>query len=556
MTKTFPIDFVRQVIEQTLLEEHNKQPSKYFGGRNQVNLFSFYEQLQKDDEVNRYVECYRDLVDQQNRTGLIMNGTIIAPENPTITNLYQCLIIPMSFTCSFRVKLGDRDSAINTINHLIETLKGRKCDIAEFENGELFKVGTIANENDGEPYVENGDYIGQWSWSTRPLPLNTRIENILSTLSGQGIEYGTSGYPKYLYYGYRNTNSGNYGMYLAKKEPKDFDIEINTDTGCYDIEIEQEDDNEYIVSGKIDFNSINDNYEQILPISGLQAKLSVSCSGYSKDYDNVDIEISENNCQLEDGVISGYGTFSITIPLSTWGGDYVPDDVSFQEISNQPIMLGWEQIDSDDNMLIPPQGLFTKYKLSLSFDSLRCDEPRNLNADEYCTISFGGSATLVSNGVALGNDLVKLGIKKLKIMSNPIIEISDTYKWLEPLELPSGNNVDTQVNQLLSNNFITNTHSDNISLSMQYTFVCDRDIDIINQFFKYGRYGIQGTATNNYLDGITPNMIYKTQEIWSSWGNVETITFKTKIVESVDIENTESDTLSITIPFQIQGENN
>ena len=88
--KGFSIDFIRQVIEQKLLEEHIKEPTKYFGGKGQVNLFSFYEQLQKEDEVNRFVEVYRDLTEQQNRTGLIMNGTIIAPENPTITNLSQC----------------------------------------------------------------------------------------------------------------------------------------------------------------------------------------------------------------------------------------------------------------------------------------------------------------------------------------------------------------------------------------------------------------------------------------------------------------------------------
>ena len=121
--RSFPIDCCRQVIEQTLLEEKIKEPNKYFGGDSQVKLFSFYEQLQKDDEVNRYVEIYRDLTEQQNRTGLIMNGTIIAPENPTITNVNQCLIIPMSFTCNFRVKLKDRDMALDTINNLIGVLK-------------------------------------------------------------------------------------------------------------------------------------------------------------------------------------------------------------------------------------------------------------------------------------------------------------------------------------------------------------------------------------------------------------------------------------------------
>ena len=114
MIKGMAIDFVRQVIVQTLEQEHMLHPNDFYGGDSQVNLFSFYEQLQKEEQVKRYVERYKDLIDQENRTGLIMNGTLIAPENPTITNINQCLIIPMSFTCSFRVTLGDRDLPLLT----------------------------------------------------------------------------------------------------------------------------------------------------------------------------------------------------------------------------------------------------------------------------------------------------------------------------------------------------------------------------------------------------------------------------------------------------------
>ena len=183
--KNFPIDFVRQVIIQTLAEEKLKD-NKYFGGDSQVNLFSFYEQLQKDDEVNRYVEIYRDLTEQQNRTGLIMNGTIIAPENPTITNLNQCLIIPMSFTCNFRVKLADRDMALETINNLIKVLKGRKQDMVEFDNGKLFKLGTLGNRISGKPNIEKGDLL--FSESSPNATINsTYISNKISALISLGF---------------------------------------------------------------------------------------------------------------------------------------------------------------------------------------------------------------------------------------------------------------------------------------------------------------------------------------------------------------------------------
>ena len=434
MTTNFPIDFVRQVLEQTLAEEHIANPNKYFGGKAQVNLFSFYEQLQKEDEVNRYVEIYRDLSEQQNRTGLIMNGTIVAPENPTITNINQCLIIPMSFTCSFRVRLEDRDASLETINNIIEILKGRKCDIAEFSGGKLFKVGTVANEVYGTPTTSNGCFLGQITSASINTDMTT-TNGIIAYYTSKGITFDQNAYY------YVEDNLTHY-MFVIKK------------------------------------------------VDGTWVKL------------------------LNNG--------------------------------------------THNDIIFPPENeTFTKYKLSMSFDSIRCDEPQTLNANEYCIVSFGGSATIVSKGVKLGNDLTKVGVKRTLIKSSTDISITDTYHWLEPLELPSGNNADTQLNKLVSNKFISNTHTDSLAISMQYTFIVDESVDLIKQWFRYARYGIQANGTTiSYTSGITPNMIYEISEVWSSWGEVEIETYKAKIVESIDIENTESDTLTITIPFQLQGDNN
>jgi hypothetical protein len=48
-------------------------------------------------------------------------------------------------------------------------------------------------------------------------------------------------------------------------------------------------------------------------------------------------------------------------------------------------------------------------------------------------------------------------------------------------------------------------------------------------------------------------MVYAITEWWSYWGNVEPISFSAKLVGSVDIENTESDALTIKLPMQIVG---
>lgn len=442
--KSFPINFVRQFILQALFYEHVKNPGSFFGGPNQVELFSFYEQLDRDDEVNRYVEVYRDLTDQQNRTGLIMNGTIIAPENPTITNMHQCLIIPLSFTTSFRVKLADRDLAINTINNLLIKYKGRHYDISELGNGKLIMVGTLGNNTNGSPTIKSGDYLGQ-------------IINV-----GNTIDY-----------------------FVSSKLTA-----LTTSGFVYESGIAHDNDYYYVSNVATSLNP-----ERLMVV---------------KKVNGAWVEITDD------------GTYP---------------DIVFPNYN----------------------GTFTKYKLSLSFDSIRCDEPRILNANEYCLISFGGSATLCDKDILLGNDLTKLSIQKFKIVAENDIGIPDnTIYWLEPLELPSGNSANTLPNILRSNNFISNSHTDNITISNQYTFMMNRNIKLLRELFEYARYGIQ-SASNlmpPYVNGITPNMIYKIKEMWIYWGEVYTYEFNAKIVESIDIENTESDTLTITIPFQIQGENN
>lgn len=439
MLKIFPIDFIRQAFEQKLLKEHNNN-QELFGGKDQVNIFSFYEQLKSQDEVDRFVENYRDLADQQNRSDLILNGVIVAPENPTITNLYSSLIIPMSFTCSMRCLIGNRDQAIWTINNLINKLKGRKVDIAQLncidEEGKKysvpFMVETIGH-NDNEPTLKNGDYIGTL---TNANAANDRI----TEYTQKGVVFD---------------NSKDYWFYCQ-----------------------------------------HDN------------KLKVIY------YDHSNNEYS-----------------------------FIEDDGTHNDI------------------IFPPEHTsFEKYKVSFSFDAIRCDEPRNLNAEEYCELSFGGSATLVNASVQLGNDLIKIFISKLGFQAEQWISFEQDGAFpgdfLEPLEMPSGNNANTQISQLVSNKFIGNSHTDAIALTLQYTFVYDKSIPLLKQWFDYARYGIQpdGEVTP-FRDGITPNIIYEILEIWSSWGDFEIIQIRAKIVESIDIENTESDTLTLNVTMQIQGEN-
>lgn len=434
MIKGFSIEYVAQVIRQTLFEEKAKNKN-LFGGDREVKVFASFEQLKTAEEVDRYVGTQRKVSNQQNRTDLIMNGVITTGENPTITNLNKGCIIPMSFSCGFRVRLGDKDNAIETINNMISKLKGRKRDIACFEDGTILGVGTLGNSfEDNGLVVHNGDFLGTY---IEEYSIDTTMRStILPSLTSLGFD--TTHF-----------------------------------TWCY---------------------------------------------------------------------LKGYETGKMSVVVKQVDG----------------LSTTWQIVESDDSQEIifpPADQTFEQYKISLAFDSIRLDEPTNLNGKEYCVLSFGGSATLCNGTAKLGNDLVKVGIKRTTIKANTDITISEDYHWLEPLEMPSGNSADTQMNQLISSAFINKSHTDSITLSLEYTFVVDESDTLIGQWFDYARYGVQANGTSiTYTQGITPNMIYKVREVWSSWGNVKIVEFNAKLGESLDIENTESDILSIKVPMQIQGD--
>lgn len=539
MLKIFPIDFIRQILEQTLYKEHLNN-EYFFGGYDQVNIASFYEQLKGQDEVDRFVETYRDLSDQQNRTGLILNGVVLAPENPTITNLYSSLIVPLTWTCSLRCTLANRDQAIETINNLISELKGRKVDIAQLkcidENGHYcykpFVVGTIG-ENDEKPSLENGDYIGI-------VESNIGIVERLSTIF-DALEL-TNSNAKYVYC----ENDGKIKVVDISKGGQFEPIETTVLT--YET-----DRNDYIRNVYVKLRGPFQSSSFLTPL------LNINDATVKYNFDNDTSALVECSTEITRyELVSGYPEVVVKLTPKRLFKD---DDLEDIELENYELYLKDFNFVEDDgtypDIVFPPEHeSFEKYKVSLSFDAIRCDEPRTLNAEEYCELSFGGSATLVNEKVKLGNDLIKIKVSKDKIViandNAQNITFGQNEWYLEPLETPSGLNANTNPNQLVSNLFKTNTHTDAIALTIQYTFVIDETKEILSQWFDYGRYGTQGIT----IKDISPNMIYEITEYWSSWGVYSPKTFKAKLVENVDIENTESDTMTLSLTFQIQGENN
>lgn len=549
MIHGFPIEFVRVAIEQTLQKLHNDNPN-LVGGKNQIEIHSFYEQLKGQDEVDRFVKTFRDLTEQQNRSGLIANGILMSQENPTITNLYTSMIIPMTWACSLRVKLSDRDLMLETINDLIDELKGSKVDIAELkcidENGKTyyqpFMVGTMGHNLDVVG-INCGDYIGSMGTDT---PSSEDFINKINGIVSMGlVNHLTNN--DYVYFK---------GLNTLKVAQVGYNQEIATDE--WEIEDNYYDsfgDETTIVNGHVSFKSDEGGFTSVPQMSNPVVQFYLT-NGTKHQAFNVSIPLDYDNISLDESghIVFSSQLFEFEIKTDEWG-DFGELDLSIDGLVEEPSTYGFEVIESsDDAIIFPPEHeSFEQYKLSMSFDGLRCDTPRTLNGNEYCEISFGGSATLVNSGVKLGNDLIKLYMQKNKILAETnIVFTNATTYYLEPLEMPSGNGANTIPNQLVSNAFKVNTHTDSLTITLQYTFIADDTHPFLRQLFDYGRYGTCGITVND----ISPNMIYNVTEWWSSWGVIRKKEYLGKIIESVDIENTESDTLTLTITMQVQGENN
>ena len=416
MIKTMQIDFLREIFVKEF--KSNNGNNEYLDDID-ISLFTFYEHLTSDDEVNRYVERYRDLIDQQNKANTVAFGVLSMANAPTITNLRTMFISPFEWNCTIRTTMGNRDKLIATIYKMVENLKGRKCDVAQFNNGKVLKVGTITDT------IKDYDYIGEYTSSGT---LTTDINNLIASyFTNYGIQAQTD-----LKYVYAETNGK---IYLFKLE-----------------------NNEWYLN-----------------------------------------EVEEHDS-------------------------------------------------------------FEKYKMSLSFDDIVVNQPYNLNASEYCEITFSGSATLCSKSNRLGNDLVKVFIAKDRVKyddnsnNDYLFRVNNNivYHEVEPLDMPNNLNINKVDYQLRSSMFLQESHNDSISASLTYQMALDLSNELIAQWFKYARYGeLNMNGSNLQYTSMTPNIIYKIKELWSSWGDIELHILNAKVVEDIKIENTESDTMTISLNFQV-----
>jgi hypothetical protein len=108
---------------------------------NTIFLASFYEQIQDDQQIERYVETIKELLALQNREKSESNykamGIIAQSGNAEIINIKQNYISPLEYQARFDIELSDRDYVLGKLKTLINNLRGRKFDVVVLESGAI-----------------------------------------------------------------------------------------------------------------------------------------------------------------------------------------------------------------------------------------------------------------------------------------------------------------------------------------------------------------------------------------------------------------------------------
>ena len=386
---------------------------------NTIFLASFYEQIEDNDSISRYVANIKDMIALQNQEKSVSNykamGVISQSGSAEILNIKTNYVSPLEYNVRFDIELSDRDYVLNKIKTLIDTTRGSKFDLVQLTTG-VTKV-------------------------ILPNAINTTTNRLTR-------REGANAVPNFM------RPSGSYVPTTATTDWLD-DILLNFNAFANVGAVTRF---WFIYQGKLYQRNIT---------------YTAAPSTYT------------------------YGTAT--------------------------------EVDGTDKGIVD-----NLYKLSLSFNGIQSDEPFLNNGIDRVFVFFGGSATIVKDNVALGNDIVKTTIRAGRD--------TGTIYDVEPLEIPSSLSLNDDTYQVYSGGFQSVDRNMAIQNKLNYTFVYDRANALFNDLYKFSRYG-SGASTYT-------NLIFTIKEYRYSFGVLLVDSFYAKLSES-GVQNTNGDVLTLTLSFKV-----
>jgi len=395
-----------------------------------IFLASFYEQIQDEEQINRYVDSIKELLALQNREKSESNykamGIIAQSGNAEIINIKQNYISPLEYQARFDIELTDRDYVLGKLKTLINDLRGRKFDISLQNNGSVVVFG--------EPT--------QIITSLNPFNIQFAIAYAAFNkmyIDLSGFEFATN----------------------PQQSPNTYQQAIRNTALFY----KNFTGNQFLTY----YNFNGDLYSTIYSFQNWNAQETNITSFVSSPEQITESAINQS---FVSGVIQNFLNSGISHRA-----------VLKINISNESepvfysVVLGGQTITTP--ILIGANPVF--YKLSLSFDGIQSQEPYINNGVDRVFLFFGGSATIVESKVSLGNDIISTTIQVGK-NNGAIYEV-------EPTEIPASLSVSDDTFQTYENGYRTQDRNLAIGNKMAYSFIYDNTNALYNDLYTYARFG-------------------------------------------------------------------
>jgi len=153
---TYDIDLLRALMVDKLND-------------NSIFLASFYEQIQDEEQITRYVDSIKELIALQNseksKSGYKAMGIISQSGSADILNIKQNYIVPLEYDVRLDIEITDRDYVLGKIKQLIDDLRGRKFDVIQLVSGQVvIPVTPTINTSTDKIILANNVLIGTTSY--------------------------------------------------------------------------------------------------------------------------------------------------------------------------------------------------------------------------------------------------------------------------------------------------------------------------------------------------------------------------------------------------------
>jgi hypothetical protein len=212
-----------------------------------IFLASFYEQIQDQEQITRYVDTIKDLIALQNRekseSDYKAMGIIAQAGDSEILNIKTNYIVPTNYSARFDIELADRDYVLGKIKALINDLRGRKFEVIQLANGNYVFPAIPTIDTATDKIINNQvNFLPQVNWTLFTPSTNLDITNpandatLISDIVGQHVIPNTMNWTFYFIYNNKlwtrrisRTGASSYSMTSA--------VEVDDIEGQYKLSI-------------------------------------------------------------------------------------------------------------------------------------------------------------------------------------------------------------------------------------------------------------------------------------------------------------------------------